>query len=247
MLATDGSHLGRVIDYKRTESVSQVDRLWKLSALPEEGYKLTQQELLNILINLNRNVFTELIYSCSGNILFLWGCLDIQFFILGQDECREIYDMLFRVWSLCWSPRLTSVLMTCIWASRFETPSCFLKGPLRAFSGCSLQIKFPATDLSSSSQRLGMVSTRHFNWCGAVLLMSLQPLIIACLSLSLCYIIPLWIKSLIRLHSVKSGDGFQIPTLRKQYKCRYRLELDAQFIGMHLWKGCHWIVWTHIF
>ena len=72
-MATVGSHLGRFIDYKRTESVSQVDRLQKLATLPEEGYKLTQQELLNILSIINCNVVTELIYSCSGNILSFSG------------------------------------------------------------------------------------------------------------------------------------------------------------------------------
>lgn len=155
--------------------------------------------------------------------------------------------MLFRVWSLCWSPRLTFILMIYIWASRFENPSCFLRGPLRAFSGCFLQIIFLPQIL--------VVQVRDSAWSqhnistdvALVLLMSLQPLIIACLSLSLHCIIPLWTKSLIRLHTVEAGDGFQILTPRKQYKCRYRLELEAQFIEMHLWKGCHWIVWTHIF
>lgn len=82
MLATVGSHLGRFINYKRTESVSQVDRLPKLSTLPEESYKLTQQELLNILIILNCNVVTELIYSCSGSVLSFSGDAWISIFSL---------------------------------------------------------------------------------------------------------------------------------------------------------------------
>ena len=52
-------------------------------------------------------------------------------------------------------------------------------------------------------------------------------------------------KRLIWMYSVESGEGFQISKLGKQYKCPYRLVLEAQVIRVNLWEGCHWVVWPH--
>lgn len=76
----------------------QPDRIPQLSTIPEEGYKLTQKELLDILITPEFNVATEWIYCPSENALFLFlGMLDIWFLTLGQDKSRGIYYVLFKV------------------------------------------------------------------------------------------------------------------------------------------------------
>lgn len=212
----------------------QANLIPQLSPVPEDGCKLTQTRWLNAhLIIQEFYVVTELIYSWSRNALSLsLGMSGYLVFTLGQEKCREMYDVLLKSETPCWYATSASLLMTYFWASGLENPDL---ATLRTTEGF-LWVFSPSQDschrfLQVKPETLCSPGVQNLDSHGACAVGCLQDIWCACtLSLTELYPSPLN-ESL--MYSVVWWDSFQISLLGK-YKCPYRSVLEAQDIRVQM-------------
>lgn len=153
--------------------------------------------------------------------LYLRGGMMFDFWLLTKRRAEGCMMCCLKSDTPHWSPTLVFFWWFTTGLVSSKTLSWPLEGPLRYFSGCSLQVKISATDHGSSPKTVRSRCPKSV--CTWSCVMGYFSDLWCSFALSLTALYPLLLhESLIWMCSVESGEAFDVFKLGKQHKCSYR-------------------------